>query len=137
MKKKLKELFSDEIYLDFVDEIHIEEEKIIEYIHKWPDTFYSIFLKIQKNKIKKYEYVLPPKNETLIVKLNSKTKKIDVYLKKTTEKHLNKRFKELLKDVFKELKNEKSINEKMSNLVKGHNFTKKQIKEIDNLIKYI
>tara|TARA_A100001015_G_C14915800_1_gene682298 strand:+ start:139 stop:552 length:414 start_codon:yes stop_codon:yes gene_type:complete len=137
MKKKLKELFSDEIYLDFVDEIHVEEEKIIQYIHKWPDKFYSIFLKIQKNKIKKYEYVLPSKKETLIVKLNSKTKKIDVYIKKTTEKHLNKRFKELLKDVFKELKNEQNISEKMNSLEKSHNFSKRQLKEIDHLIKYI
>tara|TARA_A100001015_G_scaffold305970_1_gene399504 strand:+ start:140 stop:553 length:414 start_codon:yes stop_codon:yes gene_type:complete len=137
MKKRLKELFSDEIHLDFVDRIHVEEKKIVDYIHKWPDKFYSVFLKIQKNKIKKYEFVLPSNDETLIVELNSKTKKIDVFLKKTTKKQLNKRFKELLKEVFDELKVEKSVDKKMNKLFKEYNISKNQIKEIDNLIEYI
>ena len=89
MKKKLKELFSDEINIDFVDNIHIEEKKILNYIHTWPEKFYSAFIKIQKNNLKTYEIVLPSGEGTIIVQQNCKTKKIDVFFKKQTEKVVN------------------------------------------------
>lgn len=134
MKKKLKELFSDEINIDFVDNIHIEEKKILNYIHKWPEKFYSAFIKIQKKNLKTHEIVLPSGEGTIVVQQNCKTKKIDVFLKKQTEKVDNKRFNQLLTEMFNELKKEKKINKKMKVY-----FEKKDInnnlEEIDNLMK--
>ena len=137
MKRKLKELFSDELYLDFVDKLHVKEEKIIDYIHRWPDKFYSLFLKIQRTKKKSEEFILPEGNGTLKFKINTKTKKIDVYFKRTSKKDINKRFKELLKEAFVELKNEKNYDKEMSKIFDEYTIPKSKLKEIDRLIKYI
>ena len=134
MKKKLKELFSDEINIDFVDKIHIEEKKILNYIHTWPEKFYSAFINIQKNNLKTHEISLPSGEGTIVVQQNCKTKKIDVFFKQDSEHKGNKRFNQLLTEMFNELKKEKKINRKMKVY-----FEKKDInnnlEEIDKLMK--
>jgi hypothetical protein len=105
----LNDLFSNEIKIDFANDLHISESKIKEYIHRWPDEIYEIIIMLQNSdQLKHYIYHLPNGDGVLEFNLNEKNKKIDIIFHNINNLKLHKRFKHLLGKIYEDIMYEKT-----------------------------
>ena len=123
----LNDLFSNEIKIDFANDLHISQNKIKEYIHNWPDEIYEIIIMLQKTpSLKHYIYYLPNGDGVLEFNLNDESKKIDIIFHNKNNLKLHKRFKHLLGKIYEDIMYEKT---------QVHNSLKHSIEEIDSFLR--
>ena len=100
----LNDLFSDEIKIDFANDLHISEDKIKSYIHSWPDEIFEIIIMLQNNSdMNHYIYHLPNGDGVLEFNLNDSTKKIDIMFHDKNNLKLQKKFKHLLGKIYEDI----------------------------------
>ena len=123
----LNDLFSNEIKIDFANDLHISQDKIKEYIHNWPDEIYEIIIMLQKTPtLKHYIYHLPNGDGVLEFNLNDESKKIDIIFHDKNNLKLHKRFKHLLGKIYEDIMYEKT---------QVHKNLKHSIEEIDSFLR--
>ena len=99
--------------------MHISESKIKKIIHQWPEEIFEIIMMIQKNKeLNHYVYQLPSNEGSLEFNVNKKTKKIDISYHPKENLKFQRRFKQLLGEVYKDIEADKQMG----------NYNKKKLK---------
>ena len=101
---QLSELLSQEIFVDFCPKLHVNEEKIKDFIRRWPSQIYEIVISLQRaTHTDHYLYKLPSNEGILEFELNKKTNKLDVTFHPRQKVTFKTRFKHLLGEVFEDI----------------------------------
>ena len=105
----LNELLSNEIYLDFTPDLHIREDRIRAFIHRWPEQIYEIIILLQKdNDTDHYIFQLPSGEGVLEFDVNNGTNTIDITFHNRDNLKFHRKFKMLLGEVFEDILSEKT-----------------------------
>ena len=106
----LDDLLSNEIQIDFDNNLGIKPCVIKSIIHKWPDQIYDIIIMMQKDKeLSHYVFQLPDASGTLEFNLNRKTKKLNVVFYDKDDLTNQRKFKTLLGEVYADILEEQAL----------------------------
>tara|TARA_Y100000591_G_C21457435_1_gene509105 strand:+ start:80 stop:478 length:399 start_codon:yes stop_codon:yes gene_type:complete len=106
----LDDLLSNEIQIDFDNNLGIKPGVIKSIIHKWPDQIYDIIIMMQKDKkLSHYVFQLPDASGVLELNLNRKTKKLNVVFYDKNTLSNQRKFKTLLGEVYADILEDQAL----------------------------
>jgi len=108
----LKDMLSEAICIDFHTHLNLSEAELKDIISKWPEQIYGIIIMMQREEsLSHYVFRLPNGNGLLDFTLDKERKTMNIKYQELSKLTFEKKFSELLGDVYQDIQIENEIKE--------------------------